>query len=203
MSPDKDPDREDINRFVKEADDKLGKFTSILEKFGLDIITKMGQTNVKINTLTGKIDELSKATIDVKALLPQLTNVIENQKILEAELDLIRTLIQRSNISFQNKEGNSGAIERDTSATDKKDLIIEQFNSLMRYLEENSDPEHIITRLESIKKDIYVFTGGHRILYEIGQFNNKLNGIKSLSEVKRDKLKEKIIFWINKLSVKG
>jgi len=203
MSPDKDPDRENINRFIKEADDKLGKFTSILEKFGLDIITKMGQTNVKINTLTEKINELSKATIDVKALLPQLTNVIENQKILEAELDLIRTLIQRSDISFHSKEGNSGAIERDTSATDKKNSIKEQFNSLKMDLEEGIDPKIVITRLENIKEDIFVFTGGHRILYEIGQFNNKLNSVKSLSEEIRDDLKEKITFWINKLSVKG
>ena len=85
----------------KEADEKIEKFASILEKFGLDIITKMGQTNLKINILTDKVNELSKATIEVKALLPQLTNVIENQKILEAELELIRTLIQRSDISFQ------------------------------------------------------------------------------------------------------
>ena len=51
----------------KEADEKIEKFASILEKFGLDIITKMGQTNFKINTLTDKVDKLSKATIDVKA----------------------------------------------------------------------------------------------------------------------------------------
>ena len=45
-------DNEDILKFIKEANDKLEKFTSILEKFGLDIITKMGQTNLKINVLT-------------------------------------------------------------------------------------------------------------------------------------------------------
>ncbi|MFW9877064.1 MAG: hypothetical protein ACFFG0_28575, partial [Candidatus Thorarchaeota archaeon] len=66
------------NRDIKEA---LDKFTSVLEKFGLDIITKMGQTNLSIKVLTDKINKLSQATIDVKALLPQLTNVIENQKI--------------------------------------------------------------------------------------------------------------------------
>ncbi|MFX1490032.1 MAG: hypothetical protein ACFFBI_12835, partial [Promethearchaeota archaeon] len=77
---------DDNNRDTKEA---LDKFTSILEKFGLDIITKMGQTNLSIKMLTDKVNKLSEATIDVKALLPQLTNVIENQKILENELDLI------------------------------------------------------------------------------------------------------------------
>ena len=195
--------KDDILHFFKEADEKIGKFASILEKFGLDIITKMGQTNFKINTLTDKVDELSKATIDVKALLPQLTNVIENQKILEAELDLIRTLIQRSDISFQSKDVEAETVERDISATDRKQSIIDEFNSLVKYLEENDDPQPVITNLENIKEEIFVFTGGHRILYEIGQFNNKLNDLKSLPEEIKDNLKEKINFWINKLTVKG
>jgi len=187
----------------KEADEKIEKFASILEKFGLDIITKMGQTNFKINTLTDKVDKLSKATIDVKALLPQLTNVIENQKILEAELDLIRTLIQRTDVAFQSKDVEAEAVERDISATDRKQSIIDEFNSLVKYLEENDDPQPVITNLENIKEEIFVFTGGHRILYEIGQFNNKLNGLESLPEEIKDNLKEKITFWINKLTVKG
>ncbi|MHA1985979.1 MAG: hypothetical protein ACW98D_05000 [Promethearchaeota archaeon] len=185
------------------ADDKLERFASILEKFGLDIITKIGQTNFKLNTLTDKIDELSKATIDVKALMPKLTNVIENQKILESELDLIRTLIQRSDISIQSREAEYEAIERDISATDKKQAIINQFNALEKHIDENDDPQSIIKRLENIKEDIFVFTGGHRILYEIGQSVIKLNSTENLSEDIKENLKEKITFWINKLSVKG
>ena len=196
-------DKEDIIEYIKGTDEKLDKFASILEKFGLDIITKMGQTNLKINMLTDKIDELSKATLDVKALLPQLTNVIENQKILEAELDLIRTLIQKSTISYQPKELESEEVERDTSATDKKQAIIDQFNTLEKYINDNDDPQHVTTILANIKEDIFVFTGGHRILYEIGQFSNKLNELETLSDNIKGKLKEKITFWINKLSVKG
>ncbi|MFW9874479.1 MAG: hypothetical protein ACFFG0_15340 [Candidatus Thorarchaeota archaeon] len=193
----------EITNFIKQAYGKIEKFAEILEKFGLDIITKMGQTNLKINTLTNKIDDLNKATIDIKALLPQLTNVIENQKILEAELDLIRTLIQRSDISFHPKEGETETVERDTSATDRKQSIIDDFNSLAKYLEEKNDPQTVIYILENIKEEIFVFTGGHRILYEIGQFNNKLNGLENFTEEIKEDLKEKITFWINKLSVKG
>jgi hypothetical protein len=188
---------------TENSDDKLDKFASILEKFGLDIITKMGQTNLKINMLTDKINELSKATLDIKSLVPQLNNVIENQKILEEELDLIRTLIQRSDISFHSKETKSEEIERDTSATDKKQAIVDQFHTLEKYLEENDDPEPVIESLENIKEDIFVFTGGHRILYEIGQFASKLNSLERLPEDIKNSLKEKITFWINKLSVKG
>jgi len=192
-----------LPNFIKETAETIDKFASILEKFGLDIITKIGQTNFKINTLTVKIDELSKATIDVKALMPQLTNVIENQKILEEELDLIRTLIQRSEISIHSKEVEQNAVDRDITATDKKRAIIDQFKTLEKNLEKNDDPQPVIERLENIKEDIFVFTGGHRILYEIGQFSSKLNGLENLTEELKEKLKEKITFWINKLSVKG
>lgn len=203
MGPPDNSSNEDIINFIKKSDEKLDTFTSILQKFGLDIITKMGQTNLKVNMLTDKIDELSKATIDIKALLPQLTNVIENQKILEAELDLIRTLIHKSNISFQPLESESEEVERDTAATDKKQSIIDQFNMLKTKIDENTNPEYVIKILENIKEEIFVFTGGHRILYEIGQFINTLNGLDSLSEKINEELKEKITFWINKLSVKG
>ncbi|MFX1523281.1 MAG: hypothetical protein ACFFCC_07255 [Promethearchaeota archaeon] len=191
----------DMTEFFKETNQKILQFSSILEKFGLDVITKIGQTNFKLNTLTDKIDELSKATIDVKALLPQLTNVIENQKILEEELDLIRTLIQKSNISIQSVENE--IIERDLSATDKKQAIIEQFNNLVKFLKENDDSQYTVENLKKIKEDIFAFTGGHRILYEIGQFSSKINGVGTLTEDIKDDLKEKITFWINKLSVKG
>jgi len=185
------------------SDDKLDKFASILEKFGLDIITKLGQTNLKINILTDKINELSKATLDIKALAPQLNNVIENQKILEEELDLIRSLIQRSDISFHSKEAKDEEIERDTSATDKKQAIIDQFNTLEKFIQENDDPETVVESLEVIKEEIFVFTGGHRILYEIGQFASKINGLETIPDDMKESLKEKITFWINKISVKG
>ncbi|MFW9901961.1 MAG: hypothetical protein ACFFDY_11875 [Candidatus Thorarchaeota archaeon] len=189
----------EIAGFIKEAGDKIDKFASILEKFGLDIITKMGQTNLKINTLTDKVNELSKATLDIKALTPQLKNVIENQKILETELDLIRSLIQRADMSFHSSDAEHEKVERDVSATDKKESILEQFNSLKNELDDIDDPEVIIERLEKIKDDIFIFKGGHRILYEISQFGKILMAHEITSDETKASLKEKIIFWINKL----
>ncbi|MFW9989197.1 MAG: hypothetical protein ACFFC3_11110 [Candidatus Odinarchaeota archaeon] len=194
---------ENFLKFIKEADGKIDKFSTILEKFGFDIITKMGQTNLQVNVLINKVDELSKATIDIKALLPKLNNVIEHQRILEEELDLIRNLIQRSDISLESKEVNNEKIDRDRSATDKKQAIVDQFNTLEEFLLKNDDPQLIIKRLEKIKDEIFIYTGGHRILYEIGQFSSKINGLEALPDDMKNSLKEKITFWINKLSVKG
>jgi len=113
----------DLSKSFKEFNEKMGAFSSILEKFGLDIITKMGQTNLKITKLTDKINELDKATIDIKSLIPQLSNVIENQKTLENDLDLIKSLITNITVSVSKKKD---IIERNESATDKKESIITQ-----------------------------------------------------------------------------
>ncbi|MHA2399870.1 MAG: hypothetical protein ACXADU_13410, partial [Promethearchaeota archaeon] len=127
----------------------------------------------------------------------------ENQKILEAELDLIRTLIQKSDISLHAKNIESETIQRDTTATDKKQAIIEQFNTLKNQLNTGIDPINVAEILENIKEDIFVFTGGHRILYDIGQYSKSLNGLTIIPDDLKYDLQEKIIFWINKLSVKG
>lgn len=194
-----DSNKEELNKIIEETNEKLSSFSSILEKFGLDLITKMGQTNLKLNMLTDKIDELSKATIDVKALIPQLNNVIENQKILEAELDLIRSLIQKSSISVQSKEMESEVVDRDITATDKKEAIINQLINLKDEVDKIDDPIKVIKTLENIKEDIFVFTGGHRILYDISQIINSLNEKEIIPEDLKEKIKEKTVFWKNKL----
>ena len=203
----------DLSKSFKEFDEKMGAFSSILEKFGLDIITKMGQTNLKITQLTDKINELDKATIDIKSLIPQLSNVIENQKVLENDLDLIKSLITNITVSPSKKESVEDVIERNESVTDKKESIIIQLNDLKTDLEDIDDPQAVKSILEKIKEEIFEFTGGHRMLYEISQVLNRLNSAKSLSDlfdVEKPSsasleiyLEEKIKFWINKLMIKN
>lgn len=202
-----------LSKSFKEFDEKMGAFSSILEKFGLDIITKMGQTNLKIKQLTDKINALDKATIDIKSLIPQLSNVIENQKTLENDLDLIKSLIVNITVSPSKKEVVENVIKRNESATDKKKSIITQLNDLKADLENIDDPQTVKYVLEKIKEEIFEFTGGHRILYEISQVLNRLNSAKSLSDLFdvenpssesiEKYLEEKIEFWINKLMVKN
>jgi hypothetical protein len=198
---------------INSLDDKIGQFSSVLEKFGLDIITKMGQTNLKVNMLTDKIEDLHKATIDIKSLNPQLKSVIDNQNNIQEDLDLIKSLIANLKFVSSKEETIDQAIERDESATDKKEAIIKAFNDLIEELETNDDPVAINQLLSQIKEDIFEFTGGHRILYEISQSISRLENATSLTEeYQKEKpnsptisnfLKEKITFWINKLMIKG
>ena len=207
-----DQKKEDLSKSFEEFQSKMDLFSSILEKFGLDIITKMGQTNLKITQLTDKINDLDKATIDIKSLIPQLSNVIENQKVLEDELDLIKSLLKNMGQISSKKKEVANSVDRDETATSKKDIILNQFNDLRENLEAFDDPVAIKPILEQVKEDIFEFTGGHRILYEISQVINRLKTASSLndlideqettSKTIKDHLLEKITFWNNKLMVK-
>jgi len=207
-----DQKKEDLSKSFEEFQSKMDLFSSILEKFGLDIITKMGQTNLKITQLTDKINDLDKATIDIKSLIPQLSNVIENQKFLEDELDLIKSLLKNMGQISSKKKEVENSVDRDETATIKKDIILSQFNDLRENLEALEDPIVVKPILEQVKEDIFEFTGGHRILYEISQVVIRLNSASSLNDLMdeqdttsktiKDHLMEKITFWNNKLMVK-
>ena len=199
MNDTNDRNKEEIAEKVKNIDDKIDSFTSILQKFGLDLITKLGKTESRLNMLSDKIDELNKATIDVKSLSPQLNTMIDNQKVIESELDLLKSLVQQSNSSFSSSRPQVQNIERNESITKNRTSIEEELNSLKIELEHMFEVDKVRNKLSLIKELIFEITGGHRILYEISQAINALKKENTLSnEVKAD-LKEKIGFWINKL----
>lgn len=207
-----DSNAEDLSSSLKEFEKKMNAFSSILEKFGLDIITKMGQTNLKITQLTDKVEELYKATNEIKGLVPQLIKQI-NKESLEDELNTIKSLIMNITSTPSKKPEVENTIERDVSATDKKDLIVNQLNDLKANLEDADDPQVVKAVLEQIKEDIFEFTGGHRMLYEISQIITILDSANSLNDLMDDNkqspkslkkhLEEKITFWVNKLMIKN
>lgn len=201
-----------MQEMYKELNDKIALFSSILEKFGLDLITKLGQTNMKLNKLTDKVNELHDATIDVKSMSPQFYNIIQGQKTIIDEIELIKTLTTNVNSIRKNDLHETQIIERKKDATDMKNSIQTNLISLQSEISNLEDPKDVIPILEKIKEQIFEFTGGHRILYEISQIINRLNTLESLSEnfemdepnspSLEEYLSEKITFWINKLELK-
>ncbi|MBY9004581.1 MAG: hypothetical protein KGD73_11455 [Candidatus Lokiarchaeota archaeon] len=201
-----------MQEMYKELNDKITLLSSILEKFGMDLITKLGQTNLKLNKLTDKVDELHDATIDVKSMSPQFYNIIQGQKTIIEEIELIKTLTTNVNNVSKTDLPDVQKIERKKDATDMKKSIQTKLLNLQTEISHLEDPQEVISILENIKELIFEFTGGHRILYEISQIINRMNTLESLSEnfdidkpdslSLKDYLGEKITFWINKLELK-
>lgn len=188
--------QEEILKKITTLNEKINNFSEILQKFGLDIITQFGKSTHNLKILIGKINELDKSTIEIKGLTPQLSKIIDNQNILESELDLIKSLIQRSNISTPLEVE---PIERNESITKNKQAIKDQFTDILNKIDNMDDNQLIKKELEQVKENIFETTGGHKISYEISQVISKLNSSSSLSDSLRNLVKEKIGFWRNKL----
>lgn len=188
--------QEEILKKITTLNEKINNFSEILQKFGLDIITQFGKSTHNLKILIGKINELDKSTIEIKGLTPQLSKIIDNQNILESELDLIKSLIQRSNISTPLEVE---PIERNESITKNKQTIKDQFTDILNKIDNMDDNQLIKKELEQVKENIFETTGGHKISYEISQVISKLNSSSSLSDSLRNLVKEKIGFWMNKL----
>ncbi|MBN1799943.1 MAG: hypothetical protein JW891_00460 [Candidatus Lokiarchaeota archaeon] len=177
---------------------KIESLTSVMQKFGLDLITKLGKTESRLNILADKIDNLAEATITIKAFSPILSKIVDNQKYIESELDLLKSLAQKSQINNRSVSGGS-LIERDESITNNFTSIENQFSSLREQVDTLEDATKAIASLTKIKEDLFELTGGHRILYEISQFITFLENSGNFNDKSKNSLKEKIVFWKNKL----
>ncbi|MHA1689296.1 MAG: hypothetical protein ACTSYC_09480 [Promethearchaeota archaeon] len=178
---------------------KIEDFSSILEKFGLDLITKIGQQNTKIHMLSDKIEELNKATIQIKALAPQLNNIIESQKYMESEIDLLKSLLHELKSLHLTEKTPKIEISDENEVLERKDAILNKFEELQQNLYSLKPPD-LKNLLLNLKDAIFEYTGGHSMLYEISKFIQELKPEASLSEEFRTRLKEKLIYWKNKLN---
>ncbi len=182
------------NDDVSKINESIQKMQQALAKFGLDIITKIGQQTMKLNMVNDKLGELNEVTLSFKSLIPQLNNIVQNQKNIESELDLIKSLVQRGPTGTK-LESN---IEKDETVIDTKNSIAQNLTVIQNQVDKTDDPKELISNLENIKSFIFETTGGHRVLYEISQVIKKISNEEFDLSLKTD-IKEKIGFWINKL----
>jgi hypothetical protein len=177
----------------------LENLAEILQKFGLEMITQFGKTTHNIKILTNKIDEFYTTMIDIKGFMPLLNRIIESQHVLESEIDLLKSLIQRANISITQEELEKISTEREKSIEENKKSIKNKFTNLLNIIEKIEDPKDIKIELENIKRNIFEFLGGHKISYEISKVITKIENVESFSDEVKNEIKEKITFWISKL----
>jgi hypothetical protein len=86
-------------------------------------------------------------------------------------------------------------MKSDTEISDHL-MILETFKTKIR---EYTEISTLIRDLEEAKKKIYEITGGHRVLFEMGETINQYRQKHSLSESDIRVLEEKVTFWLNKL----
>ena len=190
---------DEVINILKKIDGNINDYTQVLQKFGLDIITKFGKTTQNLKVLTDKVDQFHSTIIDIKSLIPLLNNIIEGQTALESEMDLIKSLIQRSKIININESEKTKENAKEISQIDDQEQITSRFKKLIKDIDGSDDIELVILKLEEIKQYIFELTGGHKILYEISQETKKINNEEKLTDELKSYINDKIKSWIKKL----
>ncbi len=187
---------EELENLIKNIDGNVSNLGSILEKFGLDLITKLGKNTSKLNILTEKVEDLYKTILDIKAFLPKMNKIIENQDKIKTEVELLKSLIQRTRM-------NKNVIKEDIALSDHKknveQLIRDKLNEVLTKLDIINSVKDLRENLENVKTEIFEITGGHKLLYEILKVIKDLKDESQPLEKLKDNIKTKVEFWLNKI----
>ncbi|TFF97209.1 MAG: hypothetical protein EU547_04940 [Promethearchaeota archaeon] len=165
----------------------------------MDFITKLGKVSFQVRKLSDKVTELSKATLNIKALGPKLNNVIENQEELKREMKILKSLI------YQNSKNNSNStfksvIEKETKPeSNKKEVAITQIKELKDNVRSIDDYRELIERINMLREKLFDFTGGSKILYEISQILKEIKEDKKITSKVIEDIRAKADQWVDKL----
>lgn len=162
----------------------------------MDFITKLGKVSFQIRKLSDKVTELSKATLNIKALGPKLNNVIENQEELKREIKILKSLTYQKREPIQEsvlkKEGGK-------TKPNKKESIINEIKGLKNNVRSIDDHQDLIDKLTMLREKLFDFTGGSKILYEISQIKQEVKDERKITSKVIEQIREKADEWVKKI----
>ena len=178
----------------KNLEEKIDSFGQILQKFGLELIQSIGEMKHTLNTLNEKIDKVEKEIINIKSLKNQLQ---EENKFKSEILDEMGQIKSMGNILTSKLEEFSSKGRK--SQSNKKTL--ENPLQILDLCKEKISKKNIsVPELSKVikktKEELYVLTGGHKILFELGSFERKLKPDSDFSDKEKE---EFILDLINKI----
>jgi len=181
----------------KSINEKIDSFGQILQKFGLELIQSIGEMKHTLNILTEKIDKVESEIIKIKGLKNQLQ---EENKFKSEILDEIGQIKSMGTIltSKLAELSSKGVLSLSNKKTFENPLQILDF--CQKKISNKSISLHeLIDVIKKTKEELYVLTGGHKILFELGSFERNLKpdsdfSVKEKEEFIQD-LQSKINEW--------
>jgi len=140
-----------------------------------------------LSTLTEKIDRVEKEIISIKGLKNQLQEEIKFKSEILDEIAQIKSV---GNILTSKFEELSSKGIFSLSNKKKFENPLQILDLCQKKICNKSISIHELSQvIKKTKEDLYVLTGGHKILFELGSFERKLKPDSDFS----DKEKEKFI----------
>ena len=180
----------------KNLEEKIDSFGQILQKFGLELIQSIGEMKHTLNILSEKIDRVESEIINIKGLKNQLQ---EENKFKSEILDEMGKIKSMGNILTSKLEEFSSKGVLTLSNKKKFENPIQVLDFCQDKISNKSISLHELLDVINItKEELYILTGGHKILFELGSLIRKLKLDSDFSdkdqeefiEVFQDKIKE-------------
>ena len=181
----------------KNFDEKIDSFGQILQKFGLELIQSIGEMKHTLNILSEKIDRVDKEIINIKSLKNQLQEENKFKSEILDEMSQIKSVgnILTSKLEELSSKGISLPSNKKTSENPLQILDLCQ-----KKINNNNISMHELSEvIKKTKEKLYVLTGGHKILFELGSFERKLKPDSDFSDKEKEDfiedLQNKIKEW--------
>jgi len=181
----------------KTLEEKIDSFGQILQKFGLDLIQSIGEMKHTLNILTEKIDRVESEIINIKGLKNQLQ---EENKFKSEILDEMGKIKSMGNILTSKLEefSSKGILTLSNKKKFENPIQILDFCQ-NKISNKNISMHELIGVIKKTKEELYVLTGGHKILFELGSFERKIKPDSDFSDNEKEEfiqdLQNKIKDW--------
>ena len=179
---------ENVEKSLQSVEKKVEKFTDILEKFGLNLIQTLGKTNHQLGILTEKIEKMEKDLVDVKGFGPKFQEISKLRMEFSAENKNVRAQLTNlvNKLEFghppqdfrqSTEQGSQSQSNSKPKPKPKSPLeVLEAFKTQVKEADSKADLHQYIS---SVREQLYLLTGGHKILMELRTFEHKLQSIEN------------------------
>ena len=177
---------------IEKIENKINKFSEILQNFGLDLIQTIGGLKHDVGILSNKIENIDKSIIELKGIKTQLHETIKIQREWQKEISDIKALIRSINQKYGVNQISQNEASVNYSKINETPLdVLEKFKDNVANAK---DVASIYSAIKNTKERIFILTGGHKILFELRAYEQKA---KRDSNIHFTSFKETILQKIN------
>jgi hypothetical protein len=174
--------------------ERINDFGQILQNFGLNLIQSIGEMKHTLGILTDKVEQIDHELISIKGLKTSLQDLDKFRRDVSEDFSEIKAQLN-SMIGKMPAEGNkfsSASLDQSSPNLDTPLAVLEDFENKVQ---NGNSVTEIRTDINTVKEQLYILTGGHKILFELREFDRKIDPSSDIIDDLKASLLEKISEW--------
>jgi len=179
--------------FVKE---KITDFAKILQNFGLQLIQSIGEMKHTLGILSEKMERVEGELINLKGLGASMQDLDKFRREVKQELSEIKA--QFNSVASKMSSGSTTLSNFNPQLQENKKNspreVLEEFGNRISLGKTALEFRNAIT---FAKEQLFILTGGHKVLFEIREWERKIQPKLEITETIKSQLEAKILEWKN------